>query len=375
MNYTLHLTSSCNMACNYCYVKHEKTSMEWETARKAVDMAAKGSSKSKGIIFFGGEPLLSRDIIYQTVEYCRWLEDKENTKFHFKITTNGLLLDEDFIEFSLRENLFIALSHDGIREAHDMHRADNNGEGTFGRLENKIDMLLKARPYAPVMMVVNPDTVSFFSDSVEYLYEKGFRYIIPSLNYSGKWSDGNMEILKKQYKILGDFYFERTLAEDKFYLSPFEVKISSYINGTSYCSERCELGKKQISVGPDGLLFPCVQFVGDRKFSIGDVDNGINKAMQNALYMLNEEEKESCIECAIRKRCNHYCGCMNKQSTGRIDRVSPILCGHEKMLMPIADRLAEKLYKKRNPMFIQKHYNDMFPLVSLIEDSTSGNVE
>lgn len=361
------------MACRYCYVDHNNAQyMSIETARKAVDMASEGSKASRGIIFFGGEPLLCRDLIYEAIEYCKWKEKHSDCMFYYKITTNGLLLDEEFMELSIKENIFIALSHDGIKEAHDLHRRDRNGAGTFDILSGKIDMLLSRRPYAPVLMVVNPDTAEYYADSVMYLYSRGFRYIICSLNYAAHWSEEHMEVLRKQYKILSKFYMERTMAEDKFYLSPFEVKISSHINGDSYCHERCELGKKQISVAPDGKLFPCVQFVGYNEYSIGHVDKGIDRNRQDELFKLNEEEKESCTDCAIRKRCNHYCGCMNKQSTGSINRVSPTQCAHERILLPIADTLAGKLFKKRNGIFIQKHYNEMFPLLSLIEDSTSG---
>lgn len=371
MHYTLHLTNDCNMSCKYCYVNGEsKCSMSIETAKKVVDMAAKSNQSSIGIIFFGGEPLLHKDLIYETVDYCKWKEKSCSSLFHYKITTNGLLLDEEFLDFSSKINLFIALSHDGIKEAHDKNRVDKKGNGTFSLLSEKIDLLLSRRPYAPVMMVVNADTVQYYAQSVKYLYSRGFKYLISSLNYAGDWTELNMKILEEEYKKLADFYYDRTLAEDKFYLSPFEVKISSHINKDTYCHERCELGKKQISVGPDGLIYPCVQFVGDSHYSIGDVNTGIDELRRYELYSVNEEEKESCLECVIRERCNHYCGCLNKQTTGRIDLVSPVLCAHERILLPIADRLANKLFKKRNGMFIQKHYNDMFPLISLVEDST-----
>lgn len=371
MHYTLHLTNDCNMSCKYCYVNGDNIcTMSIETAKKVVDIAAVNQTSSVGIIFFGGEPLLHKDLIYETVDYCKWKEKNSSSLFHYKITTNGLLLDEEFMDFSTRVNLFIAMSHDGIKEAHDKNRVDKKDKGTFTRLSDKIDLLLSRRPYAPVMMVVNPDTVQHYAESVIYLYNRGFKYLICSLNYAGDWTEELMKVLEDQYKKLAEFYYERTLAEDKFYLSPFEVKISSHINRENYCRERCELGKKQISVGPDGLLYPCVQFVGEKHYSIGDVNTGIDEARRHELYYINEEEKDSCRDCAIRERCNHYCGCLNKQATGRIDQVSPVLCAHERILMPIADKLANRLYKKRDAMFIQKHYNDMFPLISLVEDST-----
>ena len=372
MHYTLHLSNNCNMACKYCYVdKGHILKMNKETVVKTVNMAA-NEKNSVGIIFFGGEPLLCKDIIYETVEYCRWMEKNNDCRFHYKVTTNGLLLDEAFMEFSLKHNLFIALSHDGVQEAHDKHRVDNDGRGTFKKLSSKMELLLSQRPYAPVLMVVNPDTVDLYAESVQYLYQRGFRYLICSLNYAAVWTDRDMKKLEKQYKELAAFYLEMTLAENKFYLSPFEVKISSHINGQTYGKERCELGKKQISVGPDGTLYPCVQFVGEKDSTIGNVDAGIIEKRREALYTLNEVEKIECGECAIRNRCNHHCGCLNKQATGSIEKVSPVLCAHERILLPIADKLAKKLYKKRNPMFIQKHYNDMYPLLSLIEDRKSS---
>lgn len=127
--------------------------------------------------------------------------------------------------------------------------------------------------------------------------------------------------------------------------------------------------KKQLSIGPNGNIYPCVQFVDDDNYKIGDLDNGVDESKRRELYLINEEEKDTCQDCAVRERCNHYCGCLNKQATGRIDLISPVLCAHEKILLPIADRLAERLFKNKNAMFIQKHYNDMFPLISMIEDS------
>lgn len=103
------------------------------------------------------------------------------------------------------------------------------------------------------------------------------------------------------------------------------------------------------------------------------MDTGINEERREVLFRLNEAEKDDCSQCAIKNRCNHHCGCLNKQATGSIDKVSPVLCAHERILMPIADKLAGKLYKKRNSMFIQKHYNDMYPLLSLIEDNKTAN--
>lgn len=363
MHLTLHLTDSCNLACKYCYVNQSVHNMSLAVAKAAVDMAAKQPGHT-GIIFFGGEPLLRRQLIYDTVAYGNSLNLQG--KFHYKITTNGTLLDREFLNFSRENEIFIALSHDGV--AQDVNRVTHDDCGTFEAVTQAATALLKVRPYAPVMMTVAPNTVGFYAQGVQYLYELGFRYLICSLDYAGNWSEHDLRTLKQQYEILSDWYETLTLREEKFYFSPFEVKISSHIRGKNHCAERCELGKKQISVAPDGRLYPCVQFVGREEYCIGDVFSGIDREKQQQLYLLNEKEKAPCQDCAIQNRCNHHCACLNMQSTGDLRAVSPVLCANERMLLPIADRLAERLYKKRSGPFIQKQYNDMYPVISYIED-------
>lgn len=354
--------------------------MSFATAKHAIDMALSLADRenrlsSLGIIFFGGEPLLKRDLIREIIAYCNGLREQTGRLFHYKITTNGLLLDEDFLTNPLTSEILVALSHDGVSAAHDRHRRDVSGSGTFDRLQSVIETLLKHKPYAPVMQVTTPETIEYFADSIDYLFRHGFHYLICSLNYGAQWSERDLRALEKQYRKIAAWYEEQTLREEKFYFSPFDVKIASHVFPGSCRRERCELGRRQISVAPTGRLFPCVQFVedgGDSEFCIGNVENGLDEHRRQALFDANDEERPSCKDCAVRERCNHTCGCLNRQATGSIHKVSPLLCAHERMLIPIADRLAEKLFKKRSAMFIQKQYNELFPLISLAEDRSSG---
>ena len=368
MHYTLHLTNRCNLRCDYCYVERGETDMSVETARAAVDLAGRGAKRA-GIIFFGGEPLLRRALILDTVAAARRREQEGNCRYFFKITTNGILLDDDFLAFARREGLFIALSLDGLRASHDAHRKDAQGCGTYDRVSETARRLLKVKPYSPVLMTVRPDTLRGYADGVEALFGLGFAYVIASMDYSADWRDEHLPELERQYERLAKLYERKTLKEEKFYFSPFEVKISSHVNNRTYCHERCELGLRQLSVGPDGSLYPCVQFVRDPAFCVGDVRSGIDEAKRQALYAYNEQEKPGCDRCGIRARCNHYCACLNRQATGSIDVVSPMLCAHERIVLPIADRLAERLYARGSALFIQKQYNDFYPLVSLAEDA------
>ncbi|MBU0717560.1 MAG: radical SAM protein [Planctomycetes bacterium] len=370
---TLHLTTACNMRCSYCYAPpHDGAPMSEEIGRKAMRLGSQLSGGSScGIVFFGGEPLLRQDLIESLIEHGRDLERRQAGCFHFKITTNGVLLDDSFLEFSIRNDLLIAMSFDGVREAHDKHRHMADGRPSFDLLVERLRLLLEARPYASVLMVVNPDTAEHLSDSVSFLLDLGCRYVILSLNYAAAWGESDFRVLRRQYEKLGKAYVKWMLAGRKFYLSPIEVKLSSHINQHCFHKERCELAQRQLSVDPQGYLYPCVQFPRagpGSSWCVGHVDAGINEEARRRLHDASEEEKPSCAGCAVKSRCNNTCGCLNWQTTGAINEVSPVLCRYEQMLMSIADNIGRTLYQARNPLFLHKHYNAGYPVLSLLDD-------
>jgi uncharacterized protein len=287
----------------------------------------------------------------------------------------GLLLDEAFLRFAVRNDVLIAMSFDGIREAHDLHRRLPNGGPTFDVLLERLRILLAVRPYASVLMVVNPQTAAFLVDSVSFLLDEGCRYLIVSLNYAADWNEADFKTLTRQYQKLGSLYIKWTRAGRKFYLSPFEVKLSSHIHRHCHRKERCELAERQISVDPQGYLYPCVQFPQagpESPWCIGHVSTGIDETARRKLYEQSQAEKPFCAGCAIQERCNNTCGCLNWQTTGTINGISPVLCRHERMLVPIADRVGRILYRKRDPRFLHKHYNAAYPVLSLLEDVAAG---
>jgi len=361
------------MRCSYCYAPpHDGEPMSEEVGRQAMDLGSRLTSGSCGIVFFGGEPLLCKDLIYWLVDYGRELERRRAGRFHFKLTTNGLLLDDEFLEFAVRNDILVAMSFDGIREAHDRHRRLRSGKGSFNILLDRLRMLLVVRPYASVLMVVTPETAPYLTESVSFLMDQGCRYLIVSLNYAADWKESDFRVLSRQYKRLGRLYVQWTRAGRKFYLSPIEVKLSSHINRHCYRKERCELAQRQLSVDPRGYLYPCVQFPKagpNSEWCIGHVSRGVDEEARCRIAARSMVEKTTCVSCAIKDRCNNTCGCLNWQVTGSIDTVSPVLCRYEQMLVPIADRIGKSLYRKRDPLFLHKHYNAAYPVLSLLEET------
>lgn len=345
--------------------------MSEAVADAALALAVRLGGRSNGIVFFGGEPLLARERILWTVARARELTAAGAPPFHFKLTTNGLLLDDELCDWAAAADVQVAVSIDGVRQAHDAHRRLPDGGPSFELVAERLRALLTRRPYSSVLAVVRPDTARWLADSMVELRALGARYLIVSLDYSANWQEDDFAVLGSELGRLAELYLAWSRADEKFYLSPFEVKIASRTKGSAFGEDRCELGERQLSVDPEGHLYPCVQFVcagPESSWRLGHVTSGIDRAAKARIRAMAAQEHEPCRQCAIRSRCHHTCGCLNWQTTGTVTSVSPVLCRYEQLLLPIADRVAETLFRERNPCFLHKHYNAAYPLLSLVED-------
>jgi len=342
--------------------------MTKEVAQAAVKFAVENSQSThtSGLLFYGGEPLLERQLIHDTVAHTQNIKKETGHNFYYKMTTNGLLLDEDFLKFAKEINLTIGFSHDG--PAQDDCRLLPNGKGIAHILEKKIPLLLSYQPYAIGMSVLDPSVVHKGADIAAFLYKKGFRYITLNINYSGEWTMEHLAVLEQEYKKLADMYIKWTKAESKFYLSPIDIKIVSHLKGDRYIPDRRQMARNQLSVAPDGKLYSASRFVGIPQLAIGDVFTGVDTTMQEFLSKKGADLHEACKNCALVDRCNYSYDSLAWDGESVYTHIPPIQCAHEQLLTPIADMVAEKLYKERNALFIHKHYNENYPIVSLVED-------
>ncbi len=272
--------------------------------------------------------------------------DTNGTPF-YRMTTNGVGLDADFLSYATSRHIAVTFAWDGV-----------------GSLQ-KAELLLRHQPYAAATLTVTPETLPHFADNVKTLYGMGFRYLYTAMDPGRPWESAHLPQLKRQYRALSSFYREKSRREEKLYLSPFDEKIADRIRQRPI---QCTLGQHRVSVMPDGKLYPCTALCEDA-YCIGDVTHGIDTAKREQLCAANEQEAAECVGCAIQDRCVHHCACINKCATGSITRPSPFQCAHERILLPIADSLAERLYHERNALFMQKHYNALYPTLSLAEDT------
>jgi len=371
MQLTLHVTNQCNLNCKYCFVARGPESMSLDVAKAAVRLGMQ-NTKTTGILFYGGEPLIERQLIFDVVAFTQDIKKETGHHFYYKMTTNGVLLDEEFLKFAQKYNLTIGFSHDGI--AQDDCRLFHDGKSSASVLEEKIPLLLKYQPYAIGMSVIDPTTVHKAAKIVKFLYRQGFKYVTMNMNYdrAAPWTKEHLEILSGEYEKLAKLYIRFTNAEEKFYLSPFDVKIVSHLKGEKYHTDRREMSRNQPSIAPDGKIYIASIHLDHPTFQIGDVFTGIDKKRQDFLFKKGSKLPEPCSECAIAPRCNYAYGNMCEVDTqnGRqiVSDISPMQCAHEQIITPIADRTAEKLFEQKSAMFIHKHYNEMYPVVSLVED-------
>jgi uncharacterized protein len=236
-----------------------------------------------------------------------------------------------------------------------------------------IDRLLACNPCANVTCVCPPEAAGRLDRSVRWLFERGFAYVTVAFAWNAPWTAEDLEALRPACERLADWYVERTRAGEKLYLNLFDERIRTWTRGPLDKCERCAIGVAQFSIAPSGRLYPCIQFVQedlDRGFAIGDVFNGFEEARRAALHDAANAVKPECNGCALHSRCSSWCACVNYQTTGRVDCVGPLVCEVERLVMPIADRAANCLWKRRDPTFLHKHYNPAFPVLSFVERLT-----
>jgi len=370
VQFTLYITHQCNLRCRYCGQHKGNIHMSADTAFAAIDLALEYGGSAVGIGLYGGEPLLCRERIAELIGYAH-AHKAQGQKLYFKITTNGTLLDADFIAFAKRAGIIISLSLDGTQVAHDRNRMNAAEEGSYEKAVAHAPALLAANPYTACMMTLSPNNLAVYADSVRHIYALGFQNLVVSPDYSATWTDADLAELEKQYDTLADWYCAETRAERKFFFSPIDSKINSRVNRRTFCKERCKLGYEQICIDTDGKLYPCTQFVGNLAYCIGDLEHGINESRRMEVYSESRGAHPLCKKCALKDRCLQSCRCINMASTGDPISPSPLLCAHERILIAAADRAASTLFAERSGMFIQKHYNKHYPLVSLVAETDS----
>jgi len=349
LSVTFHLTHHCNLRCDQSEVQ-------------------KRDIKQLDITFFGGEPLLEKEKIFKIIELLDRTSD--HLSIHYKLSTNGTLLTEELVKKLLDKRVYMSLSLDGDPSVTDHQRKNAAGKGVSNQIIKGLQLLLKYNKSTNVTCVITPESAACAEESIDYIFDQGARFITTTLDYSADWEVSHFDQLKRSYQKLGKWYEKKINEGERFYLSFFDERIRTRTHKPIAKSERCHIGQRQFSIAPNGELYPCIQFVtteGIPEYMIGHINSGFDEKCTSYITHCSEKPKSECAGCALESRCSKWCSCVNYISTGRIDQASPIVCYNERILMEIVDKTADRLWKKRSNLFVHKHYNEDYPIISHLE--------
>lgn len=349
----LHIAHTCNLNCSYCFASQgkyhgERALMSYEVGKRALDFLIEnsGTRRNLEVDFFGGEPLMNFDVVKQLVAYARSIEKEKNKNFRFTLTTNGVLVDDDVIEFSNREMSNVVLSLDGRKEVHDIYRVDYAGNGSWEKIVPKFQKFVNARVGKNYYMRgtfthANPD----FLEDIKTMLDLGFSElsmepVVAASDDPSALTEADKPVVMKQYEDLAKLMLERD-KEGKpftFYHYMIDLKggpcIYKRISG-------CGSGTEYMAVTPWGDLYPCHQFVGDEKFKLGDIWSGVNnKKIQDEFASCNVYAREECRDCWARLYCSGGCAANAYHATGSVKGVYKYGCDLFKKRMECAIAVA-----------------------------------
>lgn len=335
----LHIAHDCNLACRYCFAEEgeyhgRRALMSFEVGKKALDflIANSGSRRNLEVDFFGGEPLMNWEVVKQLVAYGREQEKVHDKRFRFTLTTNGVLLNEEVMEFCNREMGNVVLSIDGRKEVHDRMRPFRKGAGSYDLIVPKFQKFAESRHQQNyyVRGTFTHYNLDFARD-VLHLADLGFQQISvepvvapPSEDYAIRPAD--LPVILEQYDILAKEMIRREKEGKGFNFFHFMIDLT----GGPCVYKRlsgCGSGTEYLAVTPWGDLYPCHQFVGEEKFLLGNVDQGIlREDICREFKKCNVYAKKECSQCFARFYCSGGCAANSYNFTGKINDVYEIGC-------------------------------------------------
>lgn len=339
----LHIAHDCNLACRYCFAeegeyKGDRSLMSAEVGKKALDflIANSGNRVNLEVDFFGGEPLMNMDVVKEIVAYGRELEKTNNKKFRFTMTTNGVLLNDEIMEFLNKEMSNVVLSIDGRKEVHDLMRPTQNGKGSYDIILPKFQKFAKLRGKKSyyVRGTFTRNNLDFCED-VLHMADLGFDEISiePVVAEEGESYAIQEEDLPKifeQYDLLAKEMVKREKEGKGFTFFHYMIDLT----GGPCVAKRlsgCGSGTEYLAVTPWGDLYPCHQFVGEDDFLLGNVYDGIQKKeLVDEFKGCNVYTKEKCKKCFARFYCSGGCAANSYKFHGTLNDAYDIGCEMER---------------------------------------------
>ena len=345
----LHIAHTCNLNCSYCFASQgkyhgDRAVMSFEVGKRALDFLVEnsGTRRNLEVDFFGGEPLMNFGVVKQLVEYARSIEKEKGKNFRFTLTTNGILVDDDVIEFSNREMSNVVLSLDGRKEVHDRFRVDYQGRGSWEQIVPKFQKFVKARGNKNYYMRGtfthnNPD----FLEDIKTMLDLGFTElsmepVVCAEDDPSALTNEDKGIVMEQYEKLAELMLQKYREGEPFTFYHYMIDLK----GGPCIYKRvsgCGSGTEYMAVTPWGDLYPCHQFVGEEKFRLGSVFEGVtNIEIQDEFMSCNVYTRPECQDCWAKLYCSGGCAANAYHATGSVKGVYSYGCDLFKKRMECA---------------------------------------
>ena len=366
MEVTLILTEACNLRCKYCYQQSFPPSeMPVQFAVEAIRSAVAHGARSVALTFFGGEPLLKAAGMFEILSAARRIESDMRVPVTAKVSTNGVLLTDEVVRQAGRLGLFISLSMDGTRAAQDAGRRTESGESCFDEADEALRLLVRARRPFAVYSVVTPQNAAHLAASADYLWGAGARLIVHAIDYTAAWDGESIGVLKSEYIKLGKLYQRWMRRKENFHLEPFDSRIAQVTRRSE--QKHCAPGVRQVTVAPDGRLYGCIEYFHRRYLQLGNVCDWLDADRVRQLVAERRGGPAECRSCGMGDRCNRSCACVNLRGTGRVDTPPESVCRTEQAAISSVDAVASRLYRRKTPAFLMRHYSCNYHLLTGIE--------
>ena len=330
----LHIAHTCNLNCSYCFASQgkyhgERAIMSFEVGKRALDFLIEhsGTRRNLEVDFFGGEPLMNFQVVKDLVAYARSIEKEKGKNFRFTLTTNGVLVDDDVIEWANRECSNVVLSLDGRKEVHDRFRVDYAGNGSWEKIVPKFQRFVEARGGKDYYMRGtfthhNPD----FLKDIQQMLSLGFTElsmepVVCAAGDPSALTEEDMPIVMEQYEKLAELMLERDKEGKPFTFYHYMIDLA----GGPCIYKRisgCGSGTEYMAVTPWGDLYPCHQFVGEERFKLGNIWDGVtNTEVQGEFAACNVYAHPECRDCWARLYCSGGCAANAYHATGSVTGV------------------------------------------------------
>ena len=352
----LHIAHDCNLACQYCFAEEgeyhgRRALMSFEVGKKALDflIANSGNRRNLEVDFFGGEPLMNWEVVKQLVEYGRSKEKEYNKNFRFTMTTNGVLLNDEIMEYCNREMSNVVLSLDGRKEVNDKMRPFRGGKGSYDLIVPKFQKFAEMRGDRDyyVRGTFTRHNLDFSKDVMEFA-DLGFRSMsiepvvaAPEEEYAIREED--LPQIMEEYDHLAEEYIKRKKEGRGFNFFHFNIDLNQGPCVAKRLSG-CGSGTEYLAVTPWGDLYPCHQFVGQEEFLLGNVDTGVtNERIRDEFKLCNVYAKDKCRDCFARFYCSGGCAANSYNFHGSITDAYDIGCAMQKKRIECAIMLKAAL--------------------------------